>query len=1257
MVELHLQHDQELKQSQISEDVIKLNFRSSEGYEGFTKFVSLCDPNDKREGRQVCDTQTNHRYSHIYEGYWYSNSWCPLSDTFDLKQIKPDYPMLRLVTTQGEGKYKQPIRLKNRPDKHYFGSEKGFVLGTRQTIISIAKALKIMHKLPKDEFGNLYLEAISAMSPAEKYQWCYENGTFDVFAFEAIKYETPSGSGTPFIYLDIPVRVLEEVATECDLTLPEGYENWTVGEKWHWIKNHTKIPVFITEGTKKAASLISHGKIAIASFSITTHSEKATEGKSSWHTNLKPELLWLLEKKSGRLIYLVFDAADVKESSRKAVKRETKKLGKKLKKYGTVKIITWQDESCKGIDDFIVKHGIEGLNKIIANAIDFNKLWKKEIANFGRQLTADIKINQRYISPSLINQARLKGIKLLCVKSQQNTGKSYSYAQSLLEYKNLKTQQNISYQIGEEVKIKVGKDIYDSVILGYNIATKKYQCSYHEGYIERDINQIQLKGKGQRAKGKGFLNEHFNDNNEQSTINNEQLKINNEQIEDENKQSTVNNNYQYSEDNQYSTNNNQPQKLNEENETNSNQHSVNNHEKFSENNKQESTDNYQLANINPINYLKLPEKLHTYGLTHRQSLAWNLADRFNLDCYLSSFIPVKSNGMMVCADSSLMIPKEHEFNDMVIDESEQVAWHLLSSKTSIQYNRIGKIEQNVFHGKQVIELNGMITIFDANLTDIGIDFFQMLYGISDDETLVVENLYKPFAGIRDCYIYDNVESLRNEVFEKIKEGKRIILHTSGQKENSTHGTINIEKEILECFPELEEFIYRLDKESLGDVTHLSYEILSDLERLKKAKIVIASSSINTGVSLDEEIVGTFDAVFGIFYGNYPLTDFEQAIERYRGDCHRHVYLKNASSERINVGSYKYEDLWRNITGHTYNIHRLLQDDFNCDLAMDLVKFYCKFAAIINNDYQHLKDNFICHLEDKGYTIYKGNQVNQKKKKELKDTYDKIKDESETEFQDRVEEMEIPSPIRLEELEKKKSKTKSECIEEYKGKLARKYNTDEITRELIGLDREGFYPQLQLRFWLAMGNEAVVKRDKRVLTQYSESNQCKGYAIDFNSKSKSTQVFLFKHIGLDKILTKFLNLQNQEILILLLSMQFNPNWFKLVDTYKLAGLFCQLDVAPYLSFREDEMVKRAFKEVLNIDLNKDHSPIQLFRMILRRIGYKIEKGHRLGSKIDRQRYYRISDCVSDELWADLFNNWAEFESLENQQFENQQKQAA
>ncbi|WP_373479210.1 plasmid replication protein, CyRepA1 family [Geminocystis sp.] len=1312
---MKVNHYQELKQSAIADDVIELNFHSAEGYNGFTKFVSLCDLKDKRQGRQVCNSELNHRYSHLYQGYWYANSWYPLTNSVDMSQIKPDFPLLQLITQKNSELRTQnselrtsiatPALLRNHPDKRYLPQEQGYLWGTRQTIISMAKALNIPHKLPLDKNGHWHLEAISAMSPLEKYLWCLENDAFDIFAFNSIKYETPTGSGTPFIYLNIPIRVLEEIATEYDLTLPDSYKTWQVGDKWEWIKNHPQIPLFITEGIKKAASLISHGKIAIACFSITTHSEKATENKSSWVTNLKPELLWILQgQKANRLIYLVFDAADVKESSRQAVKRETKKIAKKLKKYGIVKIITWEDESCKGIDDFIAKHGIKGLNKIIDRATNFNKLWEKEIANFGRQLTPNIIINQRYLSADLISQARRKGVKLLCVKSQQNSGKSYSYAESLKQERNL-SKNNIENEIKQDLYEQ--NNSHKSPTINQNnqslgvdpnnqLSNTNLNHQSLNHYQSSGINQNHQFGNVNQNTQPSSINQNtqpsnHNQNYELGNINHNNPPFNHHQsssINENNQELSINYNNQLvniTDNNQSSNNNHLPSAIRPlPSSTNLFPSAIHLQLSLGEKVKIKvgsniydsiivgyncQTQKYQCKfntgfierDLSQIIHSKsslLPDKLITYALTHRQSLAWNLADKFQLDCYLSNVINFENNGIVACADSALLIPEHQEFNDMVIDEAEQVSWHLLASLTEISKNRITKIVRIGNHGKMVIQANGMITIFDADLSDIGVKFYQFLFDISPEDTLVVENIYKPFENIRDCYIYDNVESLRSQIIEAIRDNKRIIIHTSGQKESSTHGTINIEKEILEIFPELESKIYRLDKESLGDSTHLSYQILSDLDRLKEAQIVIASSSINTGVSLDEEIVGTFDGVFGIFYGNFPLTDFEQAIERYRGDCLRHIYIKNGSSERINIGSYKYSDLLNNIMGQTNNIQKLLQDDFNCDLAMDLVKYYCKFAARINNDYIHLKSNFISHLEDKGYTILDGNKLNKCEVKELKEIYQSIRDESENNFQDKVLEKEIPTETRLEELEKSKTKTKEENIEQYKGQLAKKYRTNKITRELIGLDREGYYPQLLLRFWLSVGVDMVMKRDKRVLAKYAQKNDNQGYAIDFNRQSHSTQTVLLHHIGLDKIIDNILNIQSQEILILLLSMQVNPIWFKCIDINKLGGLITETDVIPYLSSLKDSpMIKTAFKQVLDIDLDKNHSPIQLLRMILRRIGYNIKKGSRLGSRSDRKRYYYITSCISNELADEIFTNWLYHELLENDNFENEQKQVA
>jgi hypothetical protein len=63
------------------------------------------------------------------------------------------------------------------------------------------------------------------------------------------------------------------------------------------------------------------------------------------------------------------------------------------------------------------------------------------------------------------------------------------------------------------------------------------------------------------------------------------------------------------------------------------------------------------------------------------------------------------------------------------------------------------------------------------------------------------------------------------------------------------------------------------------------------------------------------------------------------------------------------------------------------------------------------------------------------------------------------------------------------------------------------------------------------------------------------------------------------------------------------------------------------------------------------------MILRRVGYKIDYVGRYGSRDDRQRYYRITNCISDNLWQEIFSNWVDYEIRENAKFSEEMQAAA
>ena len=59
---------------------------------------------------------------------------------------------------------------------------------------------------------------------------------------------------------------------------------------------------------------------------------------------------------------------------------------------------------------------------------------------------------------------------------------------------------------------------------------------------------------------------------------------------------------------------------------------------------------------------------------------------------------------------------------------------------------------------------------------------------------------------------------------------------------------------------------------------------------------------------------------------------------------------------------------------------------------------------------------------------------------------------------------------------------------------------------------------------------------------------------------------------------------------------------------------------------------------SIELKDSHTPIERLRMIIKRLGYRIESVGRLGSRDHRQRYYRIVDTVEDSLQKQIFLNW-------------------
>lgn len=126
-------------------------------------------------------------------------------------------------------------------------------------------------------------------------------------------------------------------------------------EFWLDIIQNISIPIYITEGAKKAASGLTQGYPTLALLGVDMGLDDG---------DLVGNLA--VFAKPGRLFYLCFDGDIVRK---KSVQQALLRLCKVLAKRGcTVKVVTWDESRGKGMDDFLVNNGHEEFNVEIARA-------------------------------------------------------------------------------------------------------------------------------------------------------------------------------------------------------------------------------------------------------------------------------------------------------------------------------------------------------------------------------------------------------------------------------------------------------------------------------------------------------------------------------------------------------------------------------------------------------------------------------------------------------------------------------------------------------------------------------------------------------------------------------------------------------------------------------------------------------------------------------------------------------------------------
>lgn len=260
------------------------------------------------------------------------------------------------------------------------------------------------------------------------------------------------------------------------------------------------------------------------------------------------------------------------------------------------------------------------------------------------------------------------------------------------------------------------------------------------------------------------------------------------------------------------------------------------------------------------------------------------------------------NGSGLCVDSlypdsqAWFNPDDWKDATIIIDESEQVFWHLLNSSTCRKDRpAILRSLESLIAGALHPESEGRVILSDADLSDTSINLIKGLAGQPDLEPWLLVNHWKGTPW-KTYHYPGGIEVLKNEETGKAEKvsgrenflsaldryiestEKAVMVMTDSQKARSKYGTYNLEQRYKAKFPDKR--VLRIDSETLELKDHPAFGCISRLnEVLTNFDIVICSPSVETGLSIN--IQGHFDSVWGFFTGGLAENSVRQMLARVR----------------------------------------------------------------------------------------------------------------------------------------------------------------------------------------------------------------------------------------------------------------------------------------------------------------------------------------------------------------------------------------
>ena len=587
-------------------------------------------------------------------------------------------------------------------------------------------------------------------------------------------------------------------------------------------------------------------------------------------------------------------------------------------------------------------------------------------------------------------------------------------------------------------------------------------------------------------------------------------------------------------------------------------------------------------------YTRAVQEAHDRGqrvllISHRVQLAQAICDRVGLP-YLTE---VRSSGegellgFGLCIDS-LHPESQARFNAeywkdaiVIIDECEQVFWHLLSADTQVTQKRMQILEQLKELLIQACDFRGIGRIYlsDADLTNLSIDFIRNLSGLRVEPWLLV-NEWKPTEPLQIHHYNDQRPHRWLAALDRdIAEGGKPFVITHSQKAKSLWGTRNLENFLKSQHPD-KKFL-RIDSETISNPEHPAFGCVSKLnEILPQYDGVIASPSIETGVSID---IKHFTGVWGVFQGVVAENSARQSLARVRDSVPRHLWVTPRSRGGIGNGAtshyvlYKSQEqlAWANLSV-VDALASFTLDELNCSNAA--LESWAKFGARINAAVWNYRNTVLWGLAQEGHEIIDAQpEVVPGYIAALQTTLKAIRDDRySADWLEAVPAAPDLTEAQYEKLKAQKSKTEQELLSEHKHKLKLRYLVP-VTPELVQRNDDGWYPKIQLYYYLQLGREFLKDRDKRNLEGELKDNRA--WFVTLNRSQLNPQVKLLEELGVPALFVegKLFNKQSQTV----------------------------KSVAEKAKYFRDPI-----KTILNLTVSEKMTPIQIAQLLLSKLGVKL-----------------------------------------------------